>query len=83
MIHDPIIAAQHVERFFNDEVLQQVFRERKLRYFEQWYASNDPAERERIFAEARAFGALQSQLMEVVNAGLQEAVQQELERRSE
>jgi hypothetical protein len=83
MVYDPVIAGQHVERFMNDEVIQQVFRERKLLYFEQWLAAPDAAAREQIYAEARAFSALGTALQAVVNAGVAELAQKDLERRSE
>jgi hypothetical protein len=82
-MYDPVIAGQHVERFLNDEVLQQVFRERKLLYFQQWLDAPDTAAREQIYAEAKAFASLGSALQAVVNAGAQELAQQDLERRSE
>lgn len=81
--YDPIVAGERITHLLNDDLIQQIFRERKLLYFEQWLKSEDPSERERIFAEARAFGALDSALQAVVNAGLHEKAQPELERRSQ
>lgn len=83
MSFDPITAGEHVERFLKDETLQQVFRERKLLYFEQWLKSQDPAERERIHAEARAFDSMGITLRAVVDAGLHERALPDLERRSQ
>lgn len=83
MTYDPVQGARHIESFLNDRILQEIFRERKLLYFEQWLRSNDPSERERIFAETRAFDSLGVALQAVVDAGLHEQIQPALERRSQ
>lgn len=82
-MYDPVVGAAHIERFLNDSVIQEILHERKLLYFEQWLRSNDPADRERIFAECRAFDSLDKSLQAVVNAGLHETAQKDLERRSQ
>lgn len=83
MAFDPIIAGQAVEGFLSNSVIQQIFRERKLLYFEEWLASKDPAERERIHAKVSAFDDLGIALRAVADAGLHERALPELERRSE
>jgi hypothetical protein len=83
MTFDPVTAANRILGLFNDETVQQILHERKMMYFNQWLDSKDPSERERIYAEARAFGALNIALQAVVDAGLQEQSQPLLERRSE
>jgi len=83
MIFDPIHAGKVVDSFLSDETIQQIFRERKLLYFEEWLRANDPAERERIHARARAFSDLNIALSAVVHAKLQAEAQPALERRSE
>lgn len=83
MAFDPIIAGQAVEGFLSNDVIQQVFRERKILYFEEWLKCEDPTERERIHARARAFADLNIALQAVVDAGLHERALPELERRSE
>lgn len=80
---DPLIAGQAVERFLGDSTIQQIFRERKILYFEEWLRCDDPSERERIHARARAFGDLNIALQAVVDAGLHERALPELERRSQ
>lgn len=83
MTYDVTRAGQVVESFLNDDTLQQIFRERKLLYFEEWLRCDDPTERERIHARARAFGDLGATLQAVVNAKLHEQAQEQLERRSQ
>lgn len=83
MSFDPIRAGERVDQFLSDDVVQQVFRERKLLYFEEWLKSEDPTERERIYARARAFNDLSIALRAVVDAGLHEKALPELERRSQ
>lgn len=80
---DAKIAAQAVENFLGNSVIQEVFREMKMRYFERWLRSNDPADRERIFAECRAFDSLGVALQAVADSGLHEDAQKDLERRSQ
>lgn len=82
-MYDPVVGAEHIERFVNDSVIQEIMRERKMLYFEEWIRSDDPADRERIHAECRAFDSLDKSLLAVVNAGLHEKAQAELERRSQ
>lgn len=80
---DPVVAGQAVEGFLGNSAIQQIFRERKLMYFEQWLKCEDPSERERIHARVRAFNDMDIALRAVVDAGLHERSLPKLERRSE
>lgn len=81
MAYDAITAGHHVERFLGDEVIQQVMLEQRQVYFSHWMQSNDPAERERLHARARALDDLVTSLQAVADAGTLAKLAQDDEQR--
>ena len=66
---DPIQNGEAIGRFLRDPVVQQVFHEQQMLYFNDWMAADDQAERDRLWGKARGLSDLKIALQAVVDAG--------------
>lgn len=64
--------ADAINNFLEHEGVKRVFRAYDEVLWTQWKQSNDPAVRERLFAQARAFDDLGAGLRRVVASGKRE-----------
>lgn len=68
-----------VERFLNDESVQQVWEALEEIYYKQWKAAKSAEERELMWAKVSAIGDLREKLETAVAVGQDEAYRLELE----